>query len=139
MRDRVRGFSLLEAIVALTIVAVAILGAYAWVAGNIVSLTRVRDLALEEAALHQALGTLEQTDLGGRPAGSIQWREFRIDWQAEPIEATRPSRTGVGGKGLYELTLYRMMLSVFSHERLIATPELRLVQHTRTREPRGSQ
>ena len=71
MRDRVRGFSLLEAIVALTIVAVAILGAYAWVAGNIVSLTRVRDLALEEAALHQALGTLEQTDpVDGRRAAS---------------------------------------------------------------------
>ena len=50
MRDRTRGFSLLEAIVALTIVAITIMGAYAWVAGNIISLTRVRDLALEEAA-----------------------------------------------------------------------------------------
>ena len=138
MRDRIRGFSLLEAIVALTIVAAAILGAYAWVAGNIVSLTRVRDLALEEAALQQALGTLEQTDLGHQPAGSIQWREFRIDWQAEPIEASRPSRTGVGGTGLYELTLYRVLLSVSSHERLIGTPELRMVQHSRSKKTQGS-
>ncbi len=138
MQDRTRGFSLLEAIVALTIVAVAIMGAYAWVAGNIVSLTRVRDLALEEAALQQALGALEQTDLGRQPAGSIRWREFRIDWQAEPIEATRPSRTGVGGTGLYELTLYHVLLSVTSHDRLIGTPELRLVQHIRSKKTRDT-
>ncbi|MBK6583343.1 MAG: prepilin-type N-terminal cleavage/methylation domain-containing protein [Gammaproteobacteria bacterium] len=138
MRDRTRGFSLLEAIVALTIVAITIMGAYAWVAGNIISLTRVRDLALEEAALQQALGALEQTDLGRQPAGSIQWREFRIDWQAEPIEATRPSRTGVGGTGRYDLTLYRVLLSVSSHERLIGTPELRMVQHSRSKKTQGT-
>jgi general secretion pathway protein I len=134
MRQRSRGFTLLEAIVALTILAAALLGAYAWVATDLGALGKVRDLALEEAAIQQAISQLEQTDLAERPTGRIDWQGYRIDWQAEPLEPTRDGRTAVGGRGVWNLTLYRIQLDVMRGQRLLAAPELRLLQQVRVRE-----
>jgi general secretion pathway protein I len=138
MRAPERGFSLLEAIVALTILCAALLGAYAWIATDVRALRHVRELALEEAAVRQAITELEQTDLAAQPAGSIDWRDFRIEWSAAAVEPARPGRTSVGGPGLYELTLQQVRLAVFQDGRLIGTPELRITQFARTREKAGS-
>jgi len=134
-RGATKGFSLLEAIVALTILAMAMLGAYAWIGTNLDALNKVRDLALEELALRQALDVLEQTDLDARPEGEMNWREFRIGWRAEALEPTRNGRTAVGSIALHDLTLYRVELQVHSHQRLIATPQVRVLQHERVRDP----
>lgn len=139
MKTRVRGFSLLEAIIALLVVSSAVLGAYSWVGSNIQTLNRVRDLALEESATRHALDQLQQTELALLDQGEMQWRGYRIQWQAEPVEPTRRGRTAVGGNGLYELTLYHIALSIFSDERLIAMPELRLVQYQRAPQQRPGQ
>lgn len=134
MRARAQGFSLLEAIVALTILSMAMLGAYSWIATDIGALRRVRDLALEEAAVRQAIAELEQLDLAAQPAGSIDWRDFSVEWSATPLEPARHGRTSVGGAGLYDLTLQQVRLAVYQDGRLIATPEVRITQYARKRE-----
>jgi len=137
-RTRAQGFSLLEAIVALTILSAAMLGAYGWIANDMGALQRVRALALEEAAVREATARLEQLDLSAEPAGSIDWRDFRIAWNAAPVEAPRPGRTSVGGIGLHELTLHAVQLSVYHDGQLIGTPELRMTQYRRKRESRAT-
>jgi general secretion pathway protein I len=135
MTTRERGFTLLEAIVALAILAAALLGAYSWVSGNIQSLIKVRALALEEAAVKQALGVVESQDLATAPQGSYRFRDFQVDWDALALEPAHPGRSTVGGMGLYDFVLYQVDLQVFAHERLVATPQLRVVQYERVREP----
>jgi general secretion pathway protein I len=135
MRAAARGFSLLEAIVALTILAMAMLGAYAWIGANLEALNKVRDLALEELALREALDVLERTDLGAQPEGELSWGEFRIGWRAEPLEPMRNGRTAVGSMSLYDFTLFQVDLEVHSHQRLIATPQVRVLRHERVRDP----
>lgn len=130
-----RGFTLLEAIVALVILAAALAGAWTWIANDVRALGRVRDLALEEAAVQQAMAELEQVDLSAEPEGSIRWRQFRIDWRATPLEPARDGRTSVGGAGVYRFTLYGVALEVLHRERTIATPSLRMVQYTRGEQP----
>jgi general secretion pathway protein I len=125
---RQRGFTLLEAIVALVILTAALAGAWTWVATDVRAIGRVRDLALEEAAVQQAVAELEQLDLAKQPEGSVRWREFRIEWRAEPLEPTRQGRTSVGGAGRYDSTLYGVALQVLHRERLIGTPTLRMLQ-----------
>jgi general secretion pathway protein I len=126
-----RGFTLLEAIVALVLLTAALAGAWTWIASDVRSLTRVRDLALEEAAVQQAVATLEQVDLAREPEGNLRWREFRIDWHAVPVEDPQQGRTVSGGKGAFTLTLYSVTLDVRHRERLIATPALRILGYER--------
>jgi len=125
---RTGGFTLLEAIVALVILSAALAGAWTWVANDMRALGRVRDLALEEAAVQQAVAELEQRDLEAQPVGSLRWRDFRIDWRAAPLEAPRRGRTPVGGPGNFRLALFEVALDVRQGERLIATPVLRMLQ-----------
>ena len=49
------GFTLLEAVVALTILGFVLLGAFTWVGNDLNALGKVRDLALEESAVQQAI------------------------------------------------------------------------------------
>lgn len=129
---RQRGFTLLEAIVALVLLAAALAGAWTWIAGDVRSLGRVRDLALEEAAVQQALDELEQVDLATRPEGSLRWREFRVDWRAAPLEPARAGRAGTPNASAWEFTLYRVSLDVFHRERLIAAPDVRMLRYARS-------
>jgi hypothetical protein len=111
------------------------LGAYAWIGSNLAALNKVRDLALEELAVRQALDLLEQTDLGTQAEGEMNWREFRIGWRAEALEPTRMGRTAVGSIALHDFTLFQVDLEVHSHHRLIATPQVRVLRHERVRDP----
>jgi len=129
MRGPARGFSLLEAIVALAILAAALLGAYTWVGTDMAAIVRVRDLALEEAAVQQAVAEIEQFDLATQSRGSIAWRDFDVHWQAQPVEDTRPGRTPVGGQGRWDFTLYEVQLQVLLGGRLIGTPSLRMLRY----------
>ena len=73
------GFTLLEAVVALTILGFVLLGAFTWVGNDLGALGKVRDLALEESAVQQAIAELEQIDLGAQSGGNFDWRGFRVD------------------------------------------------------------
>ena len=138
MRRRSRGFTLLEAIVAMTILGFALLAAFGWIGNNINALTKVRELALEEAAVAEAIARLEDTDLARSPSGSLLWREFRIDWQAVLLEEPAPGRSTLGARGLHELGLYEVDLTVSRGTRQIAAPRVRIVQHRQIREAADS-
>ena len=134
MRQRARGFTLLEAIVAMTILGFALLAAFGWISNNLGALGKVRDLALEEAAVMEAIAQLEDTDLAGSPNGSLVWRDFRIDWQGVLLEEPAPGRSTLGARGLHELSLYAVDLTVVRGARQIASPRVRIVQHRQVRE-----
>lgn len=134
MRRDARGFTLLEAIVAMTILGFALLAAFGWISNNLGALAKVRELALEEAAVREAIAELEDTDLAAAPSGSLTWREFRIDWQAVLLEEPAPGRSTLGARGLHELALYEVDLALVRGTRQIAAPRIRIVQHRQVRE-----
>jgi hypothetical protein len=138
VRRRTGGFTLLEAIVAMTILGFALLAAFGWISNNLAALGKVRELALEEAAVMEAIAQLEDTDLQRSPTGSLLWREFRIEWQAVLMEPPATGRSTLGARGLHELALYEVDLAVQRGARQIAAPRIRIVQHRQVREAADS-
>jgi general secretion pathway protein I len=133
------GFTLLEAVVALTILGFVLLGAFTWVGNDLSALGKVRDLALEESAVQQAVAELEQVDLSAQPTGMLDWRGFRIGWRAELLAPVRQGRTATGAPGLYDITLYAVELDVASGARVLGRQQLRMVQHVLAHRPEDAQ
>lgn len=132
---RAAGFTLLEAVVALTILGFVLMGAFTWVGNDLKALGKVRDLALEEAAVQQAIAELEQLDLGVQPSGVLDWNGFRIGWRAELLTPVRQGRTGTGGPGLYDLALYGVEIDIANGSRLLGRQDIRMVQHVLAHRP----
>lgn len=130
---RARGFTLLEAVVALTILGFALLGAFGWINGDLIALGRVRELALEEAVVGQALAELEQVDLSQQPEGRLAWQGFTIDWRARAFEEPRQGRSVIGARGAWDLALYEVELEIANGDRLLGRPTVRMVQYARAR------
>lgn len=129
------GFTLLEAVVALTILGLVLMGAFTWVGNNLSALGKVRDLALEESAVQQAIAELEQVDLGAQPVGTLDWNGYRVGWRAELLTPVRQGRTVTGARGLHALALYGVQLDIANGKRLLGRKELRMVQHVPAARP----
>lgn len=129
---RVAGFSLLEAIVALTILGIVLMGAWTWIGNGMRALDTVRGLALEQAAVDGALAALEQEDFSAHASGTLDWRGHRIEWRATPALPMRRGMTNVGAASAWQFTLYDVEMRLFSdRDQLIAEPRVRMLRYAR--------
>jgi len=112
MMRRVRGFTLLEAIVALVIFAMGAFSLYGWLSTNLITLDRARSgseaLVLKQSALELLRDVNPMlTPSGEREAGTLQ-----VQWTAEPLQPTRRGSSQIGGPSRYEVGLYQMQVRV---------------------------
>ena len=129
------GFTLLEAIVALTLLSSGLMAAFSWFNQDVRHLIKINDLALQETVIMEALARIEHEDLFSTDHGSYQWDGYAISWQAKPMEAVKQGATSRGGRSHYDVALYDIALELRYHGRLVATPQTRITQFKRVREP----
>ena len=103
-----RGFTLLEAIIALVIFSVGSMALYGWLATNLQALERVEASRDRSMLVRAALDVVRHVNpmanaTGGRDTGAL-----RVEWEARPIEPVRRSVTQVGVRGPFEVGLYEM-------------------------------
>lgn len=84
--SRQRGFSLLEAIVALVILAGACMALFAWINISLSQLQRAELYVDAVPAINSAAQYLKTVDLAQRPSGSITSGDVSVEWQAHAIE-----------------------------------------------------
>lgn len=125
------GFTLLEAIVALTILALVMFAAWSWIGNGMRTLERVRDLAPEQAAFDDVLGALERQDLALAASGVVESGSYRVEWRSTPAYPARQGRTSAGGAGRWLLTLYDVDLRAYAGGRLVAAPRVRVLQYVK--------
>ncbi len=113
------GFTLLESIVALAILSVGLMAAFAWFERDIDALLRVDRVALENLAVERAIDYLSVADLEATSRGEMSWDDFVVRWRAVPLEQ-RFGRTPSGLLGYHDVHLLEAELKVFHLERLIA-------------------
>lgn len=110
--DRGRGFSLLEVLVALVLLASVGMALYGWVNSDLISFGRVQDHVERERVSRLALSYLETVNPMTDPVGQQTFGAYRMRWQAELLEEPRQGIAPAGVPSLYRLGLYRVRVEV---------------------------
>lgn len=122
------GFSLIEAMVALTILAGATLALFGWINTSLNQLNRAGFYTEASPALTSATEYLNTVDLANRPTGTFNSGRVEVEWQATPIEQ-EVSRTPDQGGGNFLLSLYEVELTLQLNGRTLPPLITRIVNY----------
>lgn len=106
MRPRSMGFTLLEAIVALAILAAGSLAIHAAINGALRSLDRADAAARIDTAADNALSILENINPMAQPKGVAETAGFEVHWTATLVAGPTDTLTTYYRPGLYQVALY---------------------------------
>jgi general secretion pathway protein I len=111
-----RGFSLLEAVVALVILASAGWALFSWVNASIVSLRRVEDANARSAATSNAVEYMQTVNPMLRPEGRVDLGDYRIGWTSTLITRVMNGSDFQRGPSNYDLALYDTVVRAYQGE-----------------------
>lgn len=133
---REHGFSLLEMIAALTILAIGSVVLFNWLGQTMGQLTRFQNMERTSLAKLQAVQYLTAQNPSIRPNGEQAFEKFRMEWKSEPLSESRDSVSPENGLGIYQLDLYNVQVSIFdaSGQAWFDFP-VRLVGYRQVRQP----
>ncbi len=113
------GFTLLEVIVALTLLATIGMATFSWINSSLESLYRVEQHSLKQRGSRTALGLLASINLMENTEGEKQIGVFVISWQGYLVEPVQPGKTSLGTTSYYELALYDVDVRIEVNGRLL--------------------
>ena len=119
------GFSLLEAIVAMTVMATSLLALYGWLSSSTIALNRVnaQSRALEDA--RTAVSLIETVNPMLEPRGTREIEGLTVRWESKPVADRRSGRSRAGSATAFDLGLYDLMVEVMRGSRTVKEFELR--------------
>jgi len=129
-----RGFTLLEAIVALAILAAAGLALFAAMSQSLQMVQRAQQARDLDTALRNALAWTVRINPMQSPDGEQPLGAWTLRWHAEPVEEPRDGATASGQPGLYQVGLYHLDLELWREGRLEREASLRRVGFRQVRQ-----
>lgn len=130
-----RGFTLLEAVVALAILAAAGLALFAAMSQSLQMVQRAQYARETDTALRNALAWTEQVNPMVEPEGEQAIGRYLLRWTSEPVEAPRDNATDYLQPGLFEVGLFRMRLELWREGDLAREATLNRAGFRQVREP----
>ena len=107
-----QGFSLLEAIVALTIMATCLLALYAWLSTSTFAINRVRASAFSLQDARAALAVIETVNPMAEPSGNRKLPPLEIRWKAVPLTDLRLGMSRSGTATQFDFRLFQLDVEV---------------------------
>lgn len=136
MKRRQQGFSLLEMIAALTILAIGSVVLFSWLGQTMAQLSRFQDAEKASLARLQAVQYLSTKNPFETPSGKQSFDTFSMEWKSQLVRPARITVSPAGGLGLYEVGLYEVQVAIFYHtERPWFSFPIRLVGYEQVRKP----
>jgi general secretion pathway protein I len=126
-----RGFTLLEAIVALVLITTTGMALLSWINTNLVTLRHVQQAQQRHEAIRNALAFMDTINPLEKPQGEETVGIYTFRWEAQAVELPKD------GKGLYQIGLYDTEIEVSLDDELLALFTLRQVGFKQVREPRA--
>jgi general secretion pathway protein I len=117
LRPHQRGFTLIEAIVAMVLIATTGMALFGWLNSNIITLTRVQEVNAESEATQNALDFMATINPMAQPEGQVELGAYKLSWQASPSNEPRDGAGYPYGIGLYQLALYDTQVSLHKADR----------------------
>lgn len=106
-----RGFGLLEAIVAMTILAGTGAALYTWVGSNLRAVSQFAEARARAQLQLQALEMLEAINPAAQAVGARKLGQLEVSWRSEPASLLRPGISR-GDGARWQVGLYRVNLLV---------------------------
>lgn len=132
---RQHGFSLLEAIVALTILATVGMALFAAMSQSTQMVARAEHARKVDSAVRNAAAWMQSVNPAETPQGQQQLGDVTVRWSSQPIEPVRDSMTGFLQPGLYQVGLYRVHLELVEDGRPLTEVDIRRAGYKQVREP----
>ena len=129
---RARGFTLLEAVVALVVFAAAGGALYGLFSTNLLALARSGDVAAQTPVVRHALAHLAAVNPWQQQQGELAVEGFDVAWRAQLAAPVRTGQTAFGS-GDYDLALYDVEIEVFQQGQRLGVWRTRLVGHHKVR------
>ena len=106
------GFSLLEAVVAMVLIATAGLALFAWINSSFVNLSRIQAANARALAEGNALQFIQTVNPMKTPDGNTTLGNLRIEWRSRALTEPRTNLGESEGPGPFTLALYEIEVSV---------------------------
>ena len=134
-RKPARGFTLLEAIVALAILSAGGMALFAAMTQSVQMVNRAEQAREDDTALRNAMAWLEQVNPMQAPDGSMPLGDYELRWTSRLVEPVRPGATGYLEPGLYDVGLYELELQLWRGDTLRRELPVRRVGWRQARQP----
>lgn len=134
-----RGFTLVEAMVALVIFSMAAMGIYSWINTNLISLNRVAVVAESEFVVNSAMERLKLVDLRNETEGAFNVAGYQVQWRAELVEPWVQGLSPRGTMSLYDLGLYQVTLGLNKNGQSVTSYSYRQTAWYQAREPKKNE
>lgn len=119
-----RGFTLLEAIVALSVLAMTAMALYGWLNSSLVLLKRVDDVYQSIEAVESALDWVSTLDPYERSQGEQEMAGALVSWRFVPLGAAHLARDMHGNISVNDAQLFTAYISISRDGEQLANFEL---------------
>jgi general secretion pathway protein I len=122
-----KGFSLLEAIVAITMIATFGLAIFSWINGLLISVTKIERNYAQDSISRNAVEYLSDINIMEHPNGKVELGRYNMTWIATPIEPIKAGKSTSGTPNDFTLGLYSTQVEIAENGLQPIKIELRLV------------
>lgn len=111
---RQRGFSLLEAVVAMVLISGTGAALFSWINTELASVSRLQQSNARAEALANVLELMHTVNPMLTPEGTLSVAAFRLTWNAKAVTPIQDGVSYPQGISLYQLALYDTMVRVIN-------------------------